>query len=353
MTTLSPLSASGAACVAELADAAADAVSQRFLDPTLPGYVAYGPQGQKACRQDILHHLQFLVPAAELGSSQPFVDYVRWLAVVLASRGVPVAHLGSSLEWLADFYEGRLAPADSLSLGSILADARDALREAPSVVALKSVPESWSECEAFTEALVRGDAAESAAIFRRVATEGRFVETELHLVQPALYEIGRGWQENRVSVAQEHLATAMVNGLLAREIGKVEPAPPTGRRIVLACVEGNQHALGLQLVADAFEVAGWETTFLGASTPVRSLVDLVVAKPPDVIAFSITLPHHLAGVRHAVTALRQRLGGACPPILVGGLAVNQLPAIAQAIGADLFATDAAAAVRVVQEHLAG
>ena len=49
-----------------------------------------------------------------------------------------------------------------------------------------------------------------------------FVDAELHLVQPAMYGIGKGWQENRISVAHEHMATALVHGLLAREFATAE-----------------------------------------------------------------------------------------------------------------------------------
>ena len=129
----------------------------------------------------------------------------------------------------------------------------------------------------------------------------------LAIVEAALPGVGRtirwGWQDNRISVAQEHLATAMVNSLLAREFAAEKPEPPNDRSVVLAGVEGNQHAVGLRIVADALELAGWDVRYLGADTPTRSLVQLVRDERPNLVGLSASMPHHLRSAREAIACL--------------------------------------------------
>ena len=50
---------------------------------------------------------------------------------------------------------------------------------------------------------------------------------------------------------------------------------PLGR-VISACVAGELHEIGARMVADLFEMAGWDTTFLGADVPRDSVVDMLV-----------------------------------------------------------------------------
>ena len=62
--------------------------------------------------------------------------------------------------------------------------------------------------ERYVDALVDGDPAQAAALLLNAATaDGIDVRTlYLHVLQPALYEIGRRWEQAEISIAQEHLA---------------------------------------------------------------------------------------------------------------------------------------------------
>lgn len=72
------------------------------------------------------------------------------------------------------------------------------------------------------------------------------------------------------------------------------------------------------MVADTFEMFGWDSYFLGADTPIDELVKLVEKKQPDVIALSISIYSCLPTLRKTIQALRKRF--AAPEIWVGGQA---------------------------------
>ena len=59
------------------------------------------------------------------------------------------------------------------------------------------------------------------------------LDMQLRVVQEAQREIGRLWQENRISVAQEHLATAIANMALSHLYDRAQPAPRNGRRVAI------------------------------------------------------------------------------------------------------------------------
>jgi methanogenic corrinoid protein MtbC1 len=113
---------------------------------------------------------------------------------------------------------------------------------------------------------------------------------------------------------------------------------------VLAGVEGNHHVLGLRILADAFELAGWDVRYLGANTPTQSLVQLVRDERPNLVGLSASMPHHLRSARNVIACLRTELDEARPAVMLGGLAINQFSPLVTILGADATSPDARSAV---------
>ncbi|MFC7669333.1 B12-binding domain-containing protein [Hymenobacter humi] len=89
----------------------------------------------------------------------------------------------------------------------------------------------------------------------------------LRVLQPTQREVGNLWHSGTISVAEEHYCTAATAGLMAQAQPYFQGTPRNGRRLLAACVAGDLHTLGLQMVADFLEYEGWEVSYLGASTP--------------------------------------------------------------------------------------
>jgi MerR family transcriptional regulator, light-induced transcriptional regulator len=187
---------------------------------------------------------------------------------------------------------------------------------------------------------------------RRVLEEALEADVEvqdvyLRVLQPALYEIGARWSRAEISVAQEHLATAAAQASMAALAGRFPRAARGGRgRVVIACAEDELHSVGVRMVADFLEADGWDVTWIGAMTPAAGLVEL--ARGADAVAISAALPERIPLVRRAVAALREQPGA--PLVLVGGQAFGGSRERALATGADAYAEDATAAVRVLDER---
>ena len=170
------------------------------------------------------------------------------------------------------------------------------------------------------------------------------IDMELHIIQPALYGIGEKWQANQVTVAQEHMATAIAQMVMAMGILRLPAAVQTQKTILLACVEGNHQVLGLSMVCDSFYLAGWEVQYLGANVPTRSLVQQVTESKPDIVGLSVSFPQQLRIVKDVIAQLSEKLGHSRPPVIVGGLAINRFNNLAHILGADSSCADALGAV---------
>ena len=171
--------------------------------------------------------------------------------------------------------------------------------------------------------------------------------------QPALREIGRLWQTNDISVADEHLATAITQAAMARAYESAFTwRAETGRTLIAACVDTERHEVGLRMLCDLLDLEGWQTTYLGASVPVESLVAMAQRRRPDVVALSAALSPHLSMVRAMIGAIHQTLGAERPYVIVGGRPFLDDPSLAARLGADFTASTAVDAVRLLGERVA-
>lgn len=205
---------------------------------------------------------------------------------------------------------------------------------------------------AYLAAVRAADRHEAFAVLDRARAAGIGVSAiYLEVLQPALREIGRLWQENEISVADEHLATAISQSAMARLYDGVAAATgDRGRSLIGACADVERHEIGLRMICDLLELQGWTTAYLGGSVPIDSLVSMVRAKRPDVVALSVALAPHLPRLRAMIDALRQDLGDQCPLILVGGRPLMDRPELAVTLGADMTANGPDEAIALLDRH---
>lgn len=207
--------------------------------------------------------------------------------------------------------------------------------------------------DAYLRALRAGDRRGAFAVIDAARAAGLDLGAiYMHVFQPALREIGRLWQENEITVADEHLATAITQAAMARVYEQAVTWTRTqAHTIVAACVDTERHEVGLRMLCDLLECEGWDATYLGATVPTASLVAMVRARRPDVLALSAALPPHLPRLREAISAVREALGDDAPLILAGGRALGDDLALATRLGADLTAVDAADAVDLLRRRI--
>jgi MerR family transcriptional regulator, light-induced transcriptional regulator len=201
-------------------------------------------------------------------------------------------------------------------------------------------------------ALRAGDRRVALTTARSALTEGADIrDLYMDVLQPAMYEVGRLWETNQFTVAQEHLATAITQSVMAQIYASVLCRPPIGRTMVATCIGGELHELGIRMVADFFEIEGWDVFYLGANMPAGDVIAMLEAQRAHLLAISVTLGGHVLQVRELIEAVRAAPIGKRVKIMVGGQPLNRSPEAWQAIGADFTARNAREAVDLAMEAL--
>jgi methanogenic corrinoid protein MtbC1 len=171
----------------------------------------------------------------------------------------------------------------------------------------------------FLDGLLLGDRAACRAIFQDWLDASPDLISFYHdLVQRSLYEVGEMWERGQISVATEHLATAITEGLLNLVYPRLFASPRTGNAAVVACVADEFHQIGGKIVADVFELHGWRGYFLGANTPIADTCALIEEKKPQVVVLSLTVAMGMEKLLDAIKILQ--VAAPQTPILVGGQA---------------------------------
>lgn len=171
----------------------------------------------------------------------------------------------------------------------------------------------------FSTYLLAGDRQGCRAVVEQLLAGGISVLSLYQdIYQQALYLIGELWEQNKISVAREHIATSIVESLLSLTFPLICNATPTGKQVVVACTWHELHQLGARMVADIMEMHGWDTHFLGANTPIESLVHLLHELRPQLLCLSLSTQLNFSSLLETIHQVRV----VCPtlPIAVGGQA---------------------------------
>ncbi len=136
-----------------------------------------------------------------------------------------------------------------------------------------------------------------------------------HVLSPFLASVGRGWQEGRTAVWEEHLIVGAVRAaiealypeVLERK-ARVEAVPIT---VAFFCPPEETHDVGLRMLVDRFDLRGFRTVYVGAGTPVDEMVACVRSVGATVICLSASTHFQKTALHNVIASLRERPPG-CP-----------------------------------------
>jgi diguanylate cyclase (GGDEF)-like protein len=170
----------------------------------------------------------------------------------------------------------------------------------------------------YGDALRAADGAAAERVALECLQEGIAIESlYARVLAPAMWRIGCLWEEGAITIADEHLATAITHRVMASAYGSsFGRATSRPGRLMLAVVEGQRHALGLRMAADVLELGGYEVNYLGADVPQDALVEAVESREPDLIGLSSALSPEPVSLLTAISRLRAAFPDL--PIIAGG-----------------------------------
>jgi methanogenic corrinoid protein MtbC1 len=307
-------------------------------------------------KMQVQDEIQDLITSLEeslaVGNPAILVDHARWAKGHFTALRLPEDQISLILATLREVLKNELPPDFRKPSDAFIAESLSALKktpaEGPSRITGKNPPADSARL--FLDALIVADKEQAEKILWNAVESGIPArEIYLHIFRPVLEETGRLWQFNRISIAQEHFVTATIETLMARLHDRilVSGGEKGRRRAVLAAGVGDElHDIGIRMVADFFEMDGWDTYYTGSNTPVRSILEAAQGRKFDLIALSVTMPRHLPDAEYLIRSLRAEHETAGLKIIVGGYPFRLVPELWKQVGADAYAETAEDAVAI-------
>ena len=300
------------------------------------------------------NHVDFMTTVFRLNSYELLARTLPWIYRAYHARGFSYDYFLEELRaWKIAVLE---AFGETTSKHEILAVYDWMIQHHAEVVSLAesgeglafSVDHETTEIQQiFLSLLLHGDGRGCLKLIdQSIQTPDELKKFYLDIVWPSLYTIGKLWETDQISVAEEHLATAIVGRVMAALYPRFMQVPISrGRALVSAC-PNEFHEVGARMVADFLELDGWDVTFLGANTPASEIVSILKRQKSFFIALSVATIFNLDKARQLIELIRADAELSGIKILIGGLAFQEMTDLWQQLGADACAPDAQQAVDV-------
>lgn len=174
--------------------------------------------------------------------------------------------------------------------------------------------------KAYFEAMNAADGAAAKRVALECLREGMTVETLYsEVLTPGMRQIGELWQGGSITVADEHIATAITSRVMASVFGSTESLQePRTSHVFMAAMEGQQHSLGLRMAGDVLALEGFRVSYLGGDVPRGALVTTAEARDADLLCLSWTLRDTI-GIEAVLDDIHRALPG--KPVMLGGRGV--------------------------------
>lgn len=202
--------------------------------------------------------------------------------------------------------------------------------------------------ERYVAAILEGSADRAQSVIDQGLAAG-IIPSKLYLevLMPAQVDLGARWHRGEITIPQEHIATQITLREMARLRGMLKTRLKLGLKAVVSSVEGDQHFVGAQAVADFLVVDGWDVDFLGADVPTDHLVPYTKAREAHVVCVSVSLTSLVPVAQDLVARLRKL--PTAPKILLGGSAFINHPELVESVQADGFTLDPQEAVTMARQ----
>lgn len=340
----------------------ADRFSADLLERSASGYAGFaaalmferdpgmaereGSGASAAWRSHLTQRVLELAAALSAGEPQLFTGRVLWSRKAFRAQALDEADIRRSIQALRDVLAERL-PKPALDAPLACLDAAlqvlAAPAGAPDPTELDPKRPTDRLALEYLQKILEGNSAEAIRLVSKAAADGLGPQAiYMQVLLPAQREVGRLWHAGELSVAQEHMVTAVTQRAMSVVISQASPAPANGHTAVVAAISGNVHDIGLRALADMYQLAGWRVIYAGSDVPMLDLPAMLGFYEADLLMIGATLGTHIPRVEQAIAAIRERCERPVR-ILVGGAAFDDAPGLWSRIGADGYASSIAEA----------
>ena len=320
---------------------------QAELDPGLEK--RYGEKWREDWIGHVTSQMRFLAQAIAVRRPKLFADSVQWTRAAFHARGVDDSDLVSSLRCMREVIEAELPDGVASTASEHIGQAIERVEAAQPTETEPSVVKGPHRRLAlqYLEAVLDGRREDAEEIVLTAVDAGLAIGGVYeHVLQPAQIELGRMWHVGDITVADEHFASAITQAIMSILRSRFPERKRNGKLVVAAAVGGELHEIGVRMVADFFDMDGWDVVYLGANTPSTDIVRVIRERRADLLAVSASTLLHLGVVGELIEQLRRDGGCAKTKVLVGGPPFRSVPDLWSELGADGSGISATEAVKL-------
>lgn len=269
---------------------------------------------------DVVYNLSFLLTAVYFDDHKIFDGYSIWIYELLCNlmkdldRDRVMKQMVHHYEIMAEIIENDLT--DLLNKQEIkvsiklLKSASKAIEESVTNIELSS---SFLEGEftdlrkAYLEALLTSNTKLAHKIILDTKKDNvSLLDIYEEILAKTMTEIGELWHKNVITVDREHYATSVTQTVMSSFYEEIFDQPKNNLTLLSCAVGSELHELGIRMLADVFEYHGWNTYYLGAALPLKSILNAIEEHKPDLVALSVTMAPYLKTCEDIVHAIREK-----------------------------------------------
>ncbi len=312
----------------------AEAVTDEFFVRHPDWLTRYGERGRKLGIQDAIFHQTYLNSAIESGSVAPFEAYARWTVSMLGSRNIAANFVAENFLQIGEALQSSLSIAETEFVAEFIVAGVMACEIQPAQLRPTTARTQLSETQTlYLRAALKGERRAAVAIaLEALQHVSDVVDLYVEVFQATQYEVGRLWETNRISVAEEHMATAITQYAMAQVFQHMLPATSASGKMVISGIEGEMHQIGPNMVADVFEARGWDVRFLGSNMPNVGILKAIEEHHAEVVGISATMLFSIPNVVRLVREVQGKFGENCPRLIFGGRALISTPMLCRELG---------------------
>lgn len=302
----------------------------------------YAPSAMAEWKSQLTQRVFELSAALEAQEPTIFTSRVHWASKAFRARDLEIDDLKRSLVCLRQVLDEQL-PKMARDTARQYLDA--ALQGFDGIVAPSDTifldPESPTDKLAlqYLQLALEGQAPQAVSLIVDAVHDGLdLMDAYVGILVAAQREVGALWHLGELNIAEEHLVTTTTERAMAVLAQTAPRRPNVGKTVVASAVAGNEHGLGVRVLSDVFERAGWRSICLGANVPGDDMTSSAVFFNADLVLLSVTLSTQIKAAKESIEALR-RVPDLDLKILVGGQALRETPDLWKRLGADGQADD--------------
>lgn len=301
--------------------------------------------------RDTEYTLHYLSDAIRVSSPKLFADYVLWFVDVMKNIKMPIKYLIVNMECISEIVEKYFNVREVEIIRSYIKNGLDLIEMSEN----KELIETSSEHPLkkyrteYVGYLLNAERHKANALVQELVKLRYSVQDiYMEIFHESQYEIGKLWQANKITIAEEHYCTASTQLIMGQLYPLIFETPKNDLVFVGASVGGELHELGVRMVSDFMELAGWNTYYLGANMPAKSIVETLIKEKANILGLSVTMSFHIKEASDLIMAIKLDPQCAELKIVVGGYPFIVDDQLWMTIGADGFALNAREAVEIAE-----